>query len=323
VSSPDWQLTADERRVVQLLIWLVEQDKGNRITRVGPFYADEPSRAGQARDDVRDLEARDWVRGQIAGGMTLGAISALVKPAGRSGAGAILQKWQNRPARRTACRSALVAWLYEVDAVELPSSAVDWIEVSDTDHGYFYGDAFTAEELERAAAWLHRNNFVQGPTAAEFEAPMLVYLTDRGVTCAERYECDVNAFMEAQDMQQRSGHTFNVNASNVQVATGDRSQQTMTIGQTAEDIATALRGLGELVRELGLADAAADLDRLTEEAVADITSPRPTGGPARRLLGRVQELASGASSQAVSTAVTLAVTAASDDVAALVGALSG
>jgi hypothetical protein len=323
VPAPAWQLTADERRLALLLVWLVEQDRGSSIIEVESFYENDEARAGQARDDVRDLEARGWAGSVFGGGGSLGSLSAMVEPAGRSAAGAIRQNWQNQPARRAASRSALVAWLYEVDAVEVPSSAVDWYGIIDTEHGHFYGDAFTAAELERAAAWLQRNDLVQGPSAAELDAPLLAYLTDRGVTCAEQYGCDVNAFKEAQDTPQRGGHTFNVNAHNDQMATGDQSQQTITIGQTAQDIAIALRGLGEMARELGLADDAADLDQLTEEAVADITSPNPTGRPAQRLLARVQALASRASSQAVATAVTLAVTAASDDVAALVGALGG
>lgn len=319
----DWRLTAHEIRLFRLLVWLVEQDNGSSITAVAPFYDNDESRANQARDDVRDLEDRGFVRPVIGGGGCLGTISAMVEPAGRSTAGRLQREWRHQPARRAACRSALVAWLYDVDATETPNNAVTWDDFPGTEHGSFYGDRFTADELDRAAAWLQRRDLIQGTAIAERQGPITGYLTDRGVTCAEQYACDVNAFVHAADMEQRAGATFNVNGQNVQVATGNQSQQTITIGQTAQDLALALRGLTEMVQQLGFADDGDDLNRLTEEAVTDITSPRPTGAPARGLLERLRAVASRQGNQALTTAITLGVTAAADDVAALIAAVGG
>lgn len=323
VSTPEWRLNADERRLVQLLLWLDDRDEGESQIEVAPFYDGDQSRMRQARSDLRDLEVRDWASPYFGGAMTLAGMTAVLSPTGRSAADTLRRNLKDQPGRRTACRSALVFWLYQVDALEVPTSAVDWIEMADTDHGLFYNDAFTELELERAAAWLHRHGLVDGPTVAEADAPVLAYLTDDGVDCAERYDSDTTKFLEARQMQQQLGATFHVTGQNVQVATGDHSQQVITLGPTAHELASALQGLVEIVQGLGLADEADDLDVLAEEAVEDITSDRPTGKPAAQLLNRVKGLASTSASQAVNTAVTLAVTAASDDVAALVRALGG
>lgn len=319
----EWRLTEHETRIFRLLVWLVDQDKGNSIIDVGPFYDDDETRANQARDDVHDLEDRGFVRPVFGGGGSLETISALVEPAGRSTAGKLRQEWRHQPARRGACRSALVAWLYEIDATETPDNAVPWDDFQATEHGSFYGDPFTEDDVDRAAGWLQRRSLIDGTNVAERQGPVTGYLMDRGVTCAEQYGCDVNAFVHAADMEPRVGATFNVNGQNVQVATGSQSQQTISIGQTAQDLAVALRGLTEMVQQLGFANGSDELDRLTEEAVADITSSQPTGEPARGLLDRLRAVASRQGNQALTTAVTLGVTAAADDVAALVAAVGG
>lgn len=120
------------------------------------------------------------------------------------------------------------------------------------------------------------------------------------------------------------GATFNVNATSVQVATGDRSQQTMTVGQTAEQVALVMEGVVEVLRALGLSEGRDDeLAAVQQAAVADLKGDRPSADGVRRFYDWVLDCVKKGGTTAAVAAVTAASSGLLHDAEALVGAVSG
>jgi len=122
----------------------------------------------------------------------------------------------------------------------------------------------------------------------------------------------------------RPGDTFNVSATNVQVATGDRSQQTMTVGQTADHVVLVMQGITEMLQALGLTDGQnEELAALQDAAIADIESDEPSAEG----VGRFYEWVLNCVKQGGTSAVVAAITAASSgllhDAEAMVSAITG
>lgn len=119
------------------------------------------------------------------------------------------------------------------------------------------------------------------------------------------------------------GHTFHVQATNVQVATGDRSKQTMTVGQTAEQVVLVMQGITEMLGAMNLADGReAELMEVQQAAAAEITSDKPTLGGVRQFYNWVIDCVKQGGTPAVVAAVTAASSALLHDADALVGAIT-
>jgi len=122
----------------------------------------------------------------------------------------------------------------------------------------------------------------------------------------------------AEAAARRMGDTFNVQATNVQVATGDRSQQTMTVGQTAEQLVLVMQGISETLGALGLTHGReAQLAEVQAEAIADVTSGNPTAGGVRRFYEWVMDCVKEGGTAAVVAAITAASNALLTDAEAL------
>lgn len=316
----DWMLTEDEIRQMRLMVWLVEESEGDIPDPVG-FYGDD-SAYELARRDVQALAARGLVRPWFSGGASLTSLSMGLEPEGRRVAASVRQMWDDRGKRRLAARTAVVAWLYDQDAIETPSASISLQGIHTSPYGTFYGDLLSGEEVDRASAWLRRHELIDGSSVAQFDGPVRAYLTDGGVRCAEQCDGDATAYVEAQRSQQTGqGQTvWNVNGQ-VQYATGDHARQVINVGQTADDLALALRGLAELVRRLGLSVPEDELDALAEEAARDLAGERPTGQPTKRFLDRMRAVVGRAGDTALTSAVTLGVNAAASDLTALLAGL--
>jgi hypothetical protein len=79
------------------------------------------------------------------------------------------------------------------------------------------------------------------------------------------------------------GDTFNVHATNVQEATGDKSHQIMTIGQTADQLVLVVNGISELLVALNLVQGReSELAEVVASAIDDITSEEPATVGVRR-----------------------------------------
>ncbi len=315
-------MAEDQTRQLRLLVWLADQ--GDGIYPLDEVYAGDEE-AALARRDVNALGAPGLVRPSLGGGPSLGAVQASITPAGRARAGEVKARQQDRSGRQWACRSALVSWLFDVDAVESMTSSKIWEEFFLNDRSTYYGDKFTDEEVDRAAAWLYRNGLIDGVTVAEFDGPVRSYLTNKGVRCAERFDSDVRRYLDAmeQPRQPQGGPTFNVNATNVQVATGDQSQQTMTVSQTSDQLVLVIQGIVEMLQALGLtAGHEAELAEVQEAAVADVTSDVPDGEAVRRFCDWVIDCVKEGGTAAAVAAVTAASNGLLHDAEALVRAIA-
>lgn len=303
--------------------FLAEQGRPDALLGIAEFYGEDDAQEALAREDVRALEERGWVRPHFGGGAGLDTIDVLVLPSGRSFASELAQTWRDKPARRNACRVELLAYLYDSDALGSAQNSVDWGGIFRSGHGTFYGDVWTADEVDAAAGWLQRHDLIGGVQAAEFQGPVRAFLTDEGETCVERYNGDPVSYLERQSGAQAGGVTFNVNGQNVQVASGDHVTQVQNLAQTTQELALALRGIVDLVGALGMSqEDRRELVILTEQAEDDLRSERPTGEPARTLLDRVRGWAGRSLDAASGAAVTLAVNAAASDLGKVVEALS-
>lgn len=128
----------------------------------------------------------------------------------------------------------------------------------------------------------------------------------------------------AQASRRGGGDTFNVRATNVQVATGDQSQQTMTIGQTADELVLVVKGISEILLALNLVEADdPQLGEVQKAAIDDVTSDTPTASGVRRFYEWVLDCARKGGTTAVVAAVTAASNGLLHDAEALVHAIDG
>jgi hypothetical protein len=236
----EWVMSHEQSRQARLLTWLAEQDDG--IFELSALYNGDEE-AALARRDVTALGELGLVRPVTGGGPSLATVQASITPAGRARAAELTAGQRDRSGRQWACRSALLWWLYDVDAVETMKRSKTWDGfLADTRSSYF-GDPFSEQEVDRAAAWLYRHKLIDGVIPAEADGPIQAYALDEGVRCVERFDADVRRYLDAMEHAPPppgGGSTYNVHATNVQMATGDRSHQTMT----AEDkITTAMSRL--------------------------------------------------------------------------------
>lgn len=142
----------------------------------------------------------------------------------------------------------MVDWLYSRDAVSPPGVARD--EILQDQRGYFFAEPFADDDLDAATAWLHRQGLVGGTMSAEAQGPVVLYLTDTGVKCAEDFNSDTGAYLERQHYR-APGPTVSIGAHSgpLQVA-GDHAHQVQNVGVSASDLRVLIAGIAEIVRAL-------------------------------------------------------------------------
>lgn len=105
--------------------------------------------------------------------------------------------------------------------------------------------------------------------------------------------------------------TWNVTATNMQVATGPHAHQTMNVGTTTEHLQDLIKGIAELVTMSGAAeDASAELERVRDEAVAQVAASKPDAGAVQRFAEWVSDRAKAGAGTAVSAQISAAINAA-------------
>jgi hypothetical protein len=191
-----------------------------------------------ALDDVSDLERRSLLElANSFGGVESLAVRAT--PEGRAFTEDLQVARSSKQRRRSACRDAMVDWLYSGDAVTPPGVVRDTM-MQDPRRNCFFAEPFSADDLDAAAAWLYRQGLVGGTLVGQAQGPVILYLTDAGVKCAEVFGSDTDGYLQSQ--QRASGSTpavavttsprpanvtyiFNAPVSGTNVAVGDSSTQ--------------------------------------------------------------------------------------------------
>lgn len=130
--------------------------------------------------------------------------------------------------------------------------------------------------------------------------------------------------MTLPDSSQPQSHTFNVHATNVQVATGDYSQQTMTVDQTIDELTLVIQGISELLQAAGISEGRHDeVVNLETAAIADLRADKPKDTAVHRFCDWVVERTKQAGTAASTAAITAAVNGLLQDAAELVKATQG
>lgn len=303
VTERGWGMTVDQTRQLRLLLWLADQDDG--LLSVEKVYSGGDD-AHQARRDVETLAEQGLIEKYIAAGGLLAAIHAAITPQGRAHVDQIRSRQQDRAGRQRACREALVAWLYEVDAAG-PRRSTVWRGFFSDPRSTYFGDSFAEREVDRAAGWLQRQGLIGGTPSAQTEGPVRPYLTDRGTCCVEEFGGDVHRYVEAMQQPQppAAGTTIHLSATNVQLATGDHARQTMTVTQASHQVQETIHGIAEILKAQGLvAGREAELAEAQQEALRDVTSGAGSTTGIRRFVDWVLGCVQAGAAPAVTAAMT-------------------
>lgn len=315
-----WGWSASEIRQARLAEWLAQQLEGFRP--VTEFYDSLEDQRMNTWDvvygDLKVFEKQSLVTLTASMGGIPG-LQVLVNP----GLHDMVEDWRstraNRGMRRTACRDAMVHWLYSLDAVSSTKAPATLAMLNDAQHGIWFAEPFTDDDLDTAAAWLHGNGLVEGPTVEEAEGPVKLWLTDAGVTCAEHFESDAGGCVHAQQ-RPSSGPTVYISGGNsgpFQVA-GDHAHQEQRIGTSGDELRQMITSIADLVAAVapGAADEAAEQKAAALAAARDGAVDRPT-------LKRFAEWALSVVKRGATAALVPAVTAATNDMLNEAGRLAG
>jgi hypothetical protein len=307
-----WGWTDSEIRQAQLVEWVAQQPLDTMFSPE-EFYDALPDQKMNTWDvahgDLQALEASSLIG--LTAAVSSGIPGLHIRPRHqvRDYAADLQERRHNRPLRRSACRDAMVSWLWSRDAVDRPNQTIRSEMLSDRRHGVWFAEPFSEEDLDAAAAWLRRQGLVGGMEVEEAEGPLVVYLTDEGIKCAEHFGSDTTRYLAAKDQVQSNGPTIHIGGDYrgaLQVA-GDYAHQEQHIGTSAEHLREMITGLAELVRGL-----VPDADGIGEEQQKALAAARD-GAVNRPALQRFAAWVLSVVGKGASAAVIPVVTAGTDD----------
>lgn len=306
-----WGWTAAQIRQARFIEWLVPQSQSATYVPVKPFYDAQPDRdaltAAVVHDELRELDQRSLI--DLAAG--LGGIegyAALATAQGRRFAEELQARRTDRRQRKEACRDAMVDWLYAQDAVSSLKQPVRDRMLDDPRRGIWLAEPFSAEDLDAAAAWLHRHLLVDGITVDQCEGPVRLYLTDAGVACAEQFGSDTVRYMAAQRQADSAAGSNTVTihgpASGVVVGSHGVTQHAGDAVQSSGGDAAALARFAEAVAQALPALALSTGDQqaaqtLTGQIVKEASEPRPDHSRLKALGGSLRAILEGAAGNAL------------------------
>lgn len=245
-----WGWPRTQIRRAQLVSWIAEQP-GDLAFSPEEFYdglPDEENTLDTAHGDLTALESQGLIR--LMPGM--GGIEGQgIYQAGeaRQVAEELRGQRADRSARRRACRDAMVAWLSSRDAVNTRNVQVTEGILSEPRYGFWFGEAFTAEDVDDAAAYLKKEALADGAMVDESQGPVQIALTEDGAECAERFDSDVARYLQSKQ-NHPGGGTISFAGSNYgNVASGHDFSQVLTVntGPSAEHLRELITGLAQLV----------------------------------------------------------------------------
>lgn len=157
--------------------WLVPQSSSATYVSVKPFYDAQPGQqaltTAVVHDELWELDRRSLL--DFAPG--LGGIEgydALATAQGRRFTEELQSRRADKRQRKAACRDAMVDWLYGRDATSpLAQPARDEM-LADPRRGTWLAEPFSEDDLDAAAAWLHRQHLVDGVSVDQCEGPVRI-----------------------------------------------------------------------------------------------------------------------------------------------------
>jgi hypothetical protein len=307
------RLNNDARRQLGLMEWLSAEGSGGHD--VGPFYAKHAEQFDVLRDDLRQLESLGFLEVYFAGGMVG---RGTLTPTGRAYVEDIRRRRGHRMDRRSACRSTLLSWLSQKGA-DSDASRTSWEGLSEDELNDFYGERFTQDEIDQAAASLKSLGYIDGLTVEETARPVVAWLTDIGLECVDQYDGDLTRLMADRGARHGSGTTV-VNFGYAQIATGDGSNQQLEINVAVTEVRNEVAGLVEVLRSFGV-EGADELLGLYEELVTSDSGPELRRSGLERFGERLRGVALSVAGDARSAVVSLLVAQVLANVHNLVGSI--
>jgi hypothetical protein len=315
-----WGWSASEIRQARLAEWLAQQ-RTEGFCSVTEFYESlQDQRMNTwdvAQSDLTVFEKQSLINLAAA----MGGIPGLHVQVGQS-LRDMTEDWRSMRAnsgmRKAACRDAMVSWLYSLDAVRADKAPATQAMLDDSRHGIWFAKPFAADDLDTAAAWLQRNGLVDGPTIAEAEGPVKLYLTDAGVTCAE-LGSSAGGYVQAKQGP-NAGPTVNIsggNSGSFQIA-GDHAHQKQRVSASGNDLRQMIASIADLVATVtpGAAEDAAHEKEAALAAAQDDAVNSP-------VLKRFADWALSVVGRGATAALVPAVTAATTDMLNEAGRLTG
>jgi hypothetical protein len=250
-----WGWIASEIRRVKLLEWIADESAKypEQSAKIKVFY---DARTDQSENDgatafgeLAFLDDAGLVRSDFGAGIgSIEIIGAWLEPRGSDHLERLHAQRAHKGQRRTACRDAIVAWLYAADATIVERMVLRERIHQDPAHGVWLAAPFTPADLAEAAAWLYDQKFVDGLVHDQDPGPVRLHLTGAGIACAEQFDTDTRRYGEAR-MGRRSGPTVHIghNSGPFQLA-GDHAHQVQQLGASAEHLRELITSLSELVR---------------------------------------------------------------------------
>ncbi|MFV2022889.1 hypothetical protein [Micromonospora sp. LOL_023] len=147
----------------------------------------------------------------------------------------------------------------------------------------------TEDDIDRAAAYLHEQDFIKGVRTAQTRGPVRVELTSKGEDCVEQYGGNVTAYKQGGQGRGDTA-TFNfgpiINNGTMAVASEGFTQNT-TVGVDQAGVAKLVQTLLDGLDKLQLTDEARTSARAELEAVQqEVQQPQPNTGRVTAGIGR-------------------------------------
>lgn len=201
--------------------------------------------------------------------------------AGRGEAIARGERRKDNRARRTACRDAVLRWVYERDA---NGESTEITEIADSPYGWFVGETYGAAELVGAVQFLRERRLLGG-------ADEIPTIEPAGIECIERYGSVVD-YLNRGDGGGVNVTILGDNKGQLAVANRDVAQnQTNTNdGQVLAVFAEALREFARLLPE----DQQPRYEMVASELEQEAAKDEPDKTWVRSLLDRGKGLLEGA-----------------------------
>jgi hypothetical protein len=237
-----WGWTATQIRQARFIEWLAPQSSSATYVSVKPFYDaqldNDELTAAVVHGELQDLDQRSLI--DFAAGLGgIGEYDALATAQGRRFAEELQSLRADKRQRKAACRDAMVDWLYAREATSPLTQPVRDQMLDDPRWGMWLAEPFSPEDLDAAAAWLHRQHLVEGITIDQCEGPVRLYLTDAGVACVEEFGSDTARYVAAQ-----------------RTATGPSGSNVITIHGPASGVIVGSRGVtqqaGDAIQSSGV-----------------------------------------------------------------------
>lgn len=156
-----WNPSDSELRRLKLLQYLADNDTGNTYVAL-PDWASEVGSDSYRKvvADLEGFEARGWV--SLAKDMG-GGCDAILTGAGRAEIERIQEQRNNRVARYSAARDALLQWLHEeyVTGTSTPNLQ----DFFTSRCSLYYGAPFETDEINAASRFLKDEGLIDGPGA--------------------------------------------------------------------------------------------------------------------------------------------------------------